>query len=89
MALEGNKGEKAVDMKQRSTYARTCLLYRTSLVTSAVKHLPMQEMRFQSLGREDLLGKEMPTHFSILAREISWTKEPGGLQSMGLQRIWT
>ena len=42
-------------------------------------HLPMQEMWFQSLGWEDLLGKEMPTHFSILAREISWTEKPGAL----------
>ena len=47
----------------------------------------MQEMQDQSLGQEDLLEKEMATHFSVLAWEISWTKEPGGLQSMGLQRV--
>ena len=50
--------------------------------------LPMQEtqqMRVQSLGWEDTLGKEMAVHSSILAGEISWTEEPGGLQSMGLQ----
>ena len=41
----------------------------------------------QSLGREDLLEKEMATHSSILAWEIPWTEEPGGLQSMGSQRI--
>ena len=39
------------------------------------------------LGWEDPLEKEMATHRSILAWEISWTKEPGGLQSMGLQRV--
>ena len=39
----------------------------------------------QSLGEEDPLEKEMATHSSILAWEIPWTEEPGGLQSMGLQ----
>ena len=47
----------------------------------------MQETQDQSLGQEDLLDKEMATHFSVLAWEISWTKEPGGLQSMGSQRV--
>ena len=41
----------------------------------------------QSLGWEDSLEKEMATHFSILAWKIPWTKEPGGLQSMGSQRV--
>ena len=40
-----------------------------------------------SVGREDPLEDEMATHSSILAWEIPWTVEPGGLQSMGLQRI--
>ena len=40
----------------------------------------------QSLGWEDPLKKETATHFSILAREIPWTEEPGGLQSMGSQK---
>ena len=39
------------------------------------------------MGREDPLEKEMATHSSILAWEISWTEEPGGLQSMGLQGV--
>jgi len=43
----------------------------------------MQETQFPSLGWEDLLGEETATHSSILAREIPWTEEPGGLQSMG------
>ena len=47
----------------------------------------MQEIWVQSLGLEDPLEKEMATHSSILAWKISWTEEPGGLQSMGSQRI--
>ena len=38
-------------------------------------------------GLEDSLEKQMATHSSILAWKISWTEEPGGLQSMGLQRV--
>ena len=44
-----------------------------------------QETRVRSLGQEDPLEDEMATHFSILALEIPWTEESGGLQSMGLQ----
>ena len=44
-------------------------------------------MWVQSLGQEDPLEKEMVTHSSILAWEIIWTEEPGGLQSMGSQRV--
>ena len=47
----------------------------------------MQETWVQSLGREDSLEKGMATHSSILAWEIPWTEEPGGLQSMGSQRV--
>ena len=50
-------------------------------------YLPMQEMWVQSLDQEDSLEKEMATHSSIFAWEIPWAEEPGGLQSMGLQRI--
>ena len=53
-----------------------------------LKHLPaMQETWVQSLGREVPLEKEMETHSSILAWRIPWTEEPGGLQSMGSQRV--
>ena len=53
-----------------------------------VKNLPAaQEVWVQSLGQEDLLEKEMATHSSILAWEIPWTEEPGGLQSMGSQEL--
>ena len=55
---------------------------------SAVKNLPaIQETQVQSLGWEDPLEKEMATHSSILAWRIPWTEGPGGLQSMGLQRV--
>ena len=49
----------------------------------------MQEMQVRSLGWEDPLEEEMATLSSILAWRISWTEEPGRLQSMGLQKIWT
>ena len=45
----------------------------------------MQETQIQSLGQEDPLEKGMVTHYSILAWEIPWTEEPGGLQSMESQ----
>ena len=44
-------------------------------------------MQVLSLGQEDPLEERMATHSSILAWRIPWTKEPGGLQSMGLQRV--
>ena len=47
----------------------------------------MQEMWIGSLGQEDPLDREMATYSSILAWEIPWTEEHGGLQSMGLQRV--
>ena len=46
-----------------------------------------QEMQVQFLGWGDPLEKEMATHFSILARKMAWTEEPGGLRSMRLQRV--
>ena len=49
--------------------------------------LLMQETRVRSLIQEDALEKEMETHSSIPAWEISWTGETGKLQSMGLQRV--
>ena len=59
-----------------------------SLVAQSVKNLPaVQETRVQSLSWEDPLEKEMATHSNILAWKISWTEEPGGLQSMGSQRV--
>ena len=49
--------------------------------------LAMQETPVQFLGQEDPLEEEMATHTSILAWRIPWTEEPGGLQSIGLQRV--
>ena len=55
---------------------------------SAVKNLPaMQETWVPSLGQKDLLEKETTTYSSILAWEIPWTEESGGLQSMRSQRV--
>ena len=51
--------------------------------------LPMQEIGARFLSREDPLGKEMATHYSILAWEIPWTEKPGRLQSMRSQRVNT
>ena len=57
-------------------------------MAQTVKRLPTTwETWVQSLGQEDLLEKEMATHSSILAWKIPWMEEPGGLQSMGSQRV--
>ena len=59
-----------------------------SLVAQMIKRLlTMWETQVQSLGRGDPLEKEMATHSSILAWKIPWMEEPGGFQSMGLQRV--
>ena len=53
-----------------------------------VKKLPaIQETQVQSLGWDDALEQGMATHSSVLAWRIPWTEEPGGLQSMGSQRV--
>ena len=58
------------------------------LVAQRLKHLPaMWETWVQSLGWEYPLEKEMATHSSTLAWRIPWTEEPGGLQSVGSQRV--
>ena len=57
-------------------------------MTQRVKNLlAMPETQVHSLGWEDVLEKEMAIHSSILAWRIPWTEEPGGLQSMGTQRV--
>ena len=59
-----------------------------SLVAQLVKNLPaVQETRVQSVGWEDALEEEISTHSSTLAWKISWTEEPGGLQSVESQRL--
>ena len=49
--------------------------------------LAMQKMWIRTLGQQDPLEEEMATHSSILARKIPWTENPGGLQSIGSQRV--
>ena len=61
--------------------------FGASLVAQGLVMQEPQEMGVRSLGREDPLEKDMATHSNILAWRISWTEEPGGLQSMGLQRV--
>ena len=57
-------------------------------IAQMVKNLPaMQETRVRSLCQEDPLEKGMAIHSSILARRIPWTEKPGGLQSMGSQKV--
>ena len=58
------------------------------LVAQMVKSLPaMRETWDGSLDWEDTLKKEMATHSSFLAWNIPWTEDPGGLQSMGSQKV--
>ena len=62
------------------------LSFYRSLVVKMEKNLPaMQETWVQSLGQDDPLEKGMATYSSILARRISWTEKPGGLQSVESQ----
>ena len=62
--------------------------FGTSLVAQLLKNPPVvQETWVQSLGGEGPLEKRMATHSSILVWKIPWTEEPGGLQSMGSQRV--
>ena len=74
-----------------SIYMFICKLhinFKVSLLAQMVKNLPaMQETWVQSLGQEDPLEKRMATRYSILAWRVPWTEEPGGLQSMGSQRV--
>ena len=66
----------------------TIHIYKVSLMAQQWRIcLPMQEMQVLSLGRKDTLEEEMARNSSILVWEISWTEEPGGLQSMVLQRV--
>ena len=64
------------------------VLILASLVSLKAKSLPaVKETWVQYMSQEDSLEKEMATHFSILAWKTQWSQKPGGLQSMGLQRV--
>ena len=81
---------RMIDSQERMRTLNSDLIWTpgASLVAQSVKNLPaVQETHVRSLGWEDPLEKEMATHSSILAWKISWTEEPGGLQSMGSQRV--
>ena len=73
------------------TFACICVNYGgghgKSLQYSCLENPEMPETWVRSLGQEDPLEKGMATHSSILAWRIPWTEEPGGLQSMGSQRV--
>ena len=61
---------------------------RASLVAQMLKNLPaMWETQVRFLGQEDPLEKGTATHSSILVWRIPWTEEPGGLESLGSQRL--
>ena len=77
-----------VNPSYRQNLFTTVFSKGASLVGQMVKNPPaMQETWVQFLGWEDSAEEEMATHFSIFAWEISWTEEPGELQSTGLQRV--
>ena len=72
------------------TRLKSCPVFSAlaSLVAQMVKNLPaMPETQVGSLGQENPLEKKMATHSSIFAWEIPWTEGPGGLLSMGPQRV--
>ena len=87
----GHDQKKNISVPPCSLCFRKFTFYIIIIGLLLVKNsLPMQEteeMQVQSLGREDPLEKEIATRFSILGCKIPWTEEPGGLQSMGWQRI--
>ena len=69
-----------------SYYLLIC--FGASLVAQVVKNLPaMHKTQVRSLGGEDPLEKGMATHSSILAGDIPWTEEPGGLLTVGSQKV--
>ena len=68
-------------------YNRSAVFPSGSLVKNPPVIQELQETRVQSLGWEDILEKGMANNSSLLAWRISWTEEPGGLQSMGSQRV--
>ena len=86
--LEGWDGGGVGGMLKREEMYGYIWLIWASLVPQLVKNLSaMQETWVQCLGWEDTLEKGMATHSSISAWRILWTEEPGGLQSMGSQRV--
>ena len=80
----GNSGDCIVHGITKSRTQLSDFHFKDFPVAHMVKNLPvMQETRVQSLGQENPLEKGIANHSSILAWRIPWTKEPGGLQSVG------
>ena len=76
------------EISQKKTNIIWYNLYKDFPIAQTVKNLlAMEETRVRSLGQEDPLEKGMPIQSSILAWRIPWTEDPGGLQSMGSQRV--
>ena len=85
--MDGKRVQPSKGLLRRSIAIWSALLY-CSLVAQEVKNLlATWETQVLSLGQKDPLEKGMATHSNILAWEISWAEEPGGLESMGSQRV--
>ena len=86
-------GLQSTRLKQLKRLSSSSTVNLASQATLVVKNLPASagdiRMQVLSLGREDPLEEGMATHSSILAWKIPWTEKPGGLQSMGSQRVQT
>ena len=79
---------KRLSSSSSSIHIHVSILLQKAPVAQMVKSLPaMQDTQVRSLGQENPLEKGMGTHSSILAQRIPWTEEPGGLQSMGSQKV--
>ena len=88
LEMESTPGEDTVKIIEMTTKDLDYNTNIVSLVAQMVKKLPaIQQTQVQSLCWEDPLEKKMATHSSILAWRIPWTKDPGGLQFMGSQRV--
>ena len=87
-SLSSAAGKKKATSFFYLSFRCVILIIGTSLVAQMGKNLPaMRETQVQSLGWEDPLEKGMATHSRILAWRTPWTEEPGGLPSMGSQRV--
>ena len=85
--LKGGLGGTA-SMIRVVIYGLSIVWSRASPMAQMVKNLPaVQETWVRSLGQEDPLEKGMASHSSILGWRIPWAEEPGGVQSVGLQRV--
>ena len=81
------QGVEGWSCKAWKTLSRLHITVIVALCTTKALGDTSSETLVRSQGREDPLEEEMATHSTILAWEIPWTEEPGGLQSMGLQRV--